>query len=399
LLDRLGLLALDGRFAEARGRRQAWSVAVLLVAVGAACGYGIARRVDGRFEAGPRVALIQGNFTSSLKHDPGAWEEMFQTHTALTGLAVREQPDVIVWPETMFTWPLMTRDPELSDDRLTALSPYIPVDSWKSNEVPATLAGFAEQCRASMILGLETFEATEAELRRYNSAVLVDPGAGISGRYDKLHRVPFGEFIPFSKQLPLLQRVFAFSGPVGISAGDEIHFFNVDGTRFAPLICFEDTVPHLVREIVAAGESQGEDVDCLVNLTNDGWFHGSSELEQHLITASFRCIETRTPMIRAVNTGISAIIDGDGLVREPSKFIDYDAMRTGEPLRDSMRDPATGEFHKQLNAALIGYVPLDARTSLYTHYGDWFAMLCAAICCVAALSSRWLPVPEPKTTP
>jgi apolipoprotein N-acyltransferase len=201
-----------------------------------------------------------------------------------------------------------------------------------------------------------------------------------------------------SDQLPWLQRVFAFSGPVGISAGEEIHYFNVNGTRFAPLICFEDTVPQLVREVVAAGESQGADVDCLVNLTNDGWFHGSSELEQHLITASFRCIETRTPMVRAVNTGISAVIDGDGLVREPEKFIDYDALRDGDRSRSSMRDPETGEYHKQLNAALIGYVPLDARSSWYTRFGDWFATLCAAMCCVAAVSSRWLPAPAPEPT-
>jgi apolipoprotein N-acyltransferase len=371
----------------------------MLAIVGASLGYGMARRVEGRFEPGPRVALIQGNFTSSLKHNPDAWEEMFRTHDALTGLAVQRQPDLIVWPETMFTWPLMTASPELTDDQLVRLSPVIPVESWKSAEVRRTLLSFAEKCGASLILGLEAFDATGHGLRRYNSAVLVDPQDGLAGRYDKLHRVPFGEFIPFSDQLPWLQRVFAFSGPVGISAGEQIHFFNVDGTRFAPLICFEDTVPHLVREVVAAGESHGQEVDCLVNLTNDGWFHGSSELDQHLITASFRCIETRTPMVRAVNTGISAIIDGDGLVREPEAFIDYDAQRTGGRSRTSMRDPDTGRYHKQLNAALIGYVPLDPRTSLYSRFGDWFATLCAAICCVAAISSRWIPAPPPSRSP
>lgn len=395
-LDRLGVLALDGRpLADGAHawRRQGWSVAVLLVCVGATLTYGIVRRADGRFEPGPRVALIQGNFTSSLKHDPDAWEEMFRTHSALTGLAVPERPDVIVWPETMFTWPLMTADPELADEELSRLSPMIPVESWKSDEVRRTLLEFAEKCRASMVVGLEAFDAGPAGVRRYNSAVLVEPGTGISGRYDKLHRVPFGEFIPFSDQLPWLQRVFAFSGPVGISAGEQIHYFNVNRTRFAPLICFEDTVPHLVRDVVAAGESEDRQVDCLVNLTNDGWFHGSSELDQHLITASFRCVETRTPMVRAVNTGISAVIDGDGLVREPEKFIDYDAMRTGDPARTSMRDPESGRYHKQLNAALIGHVPLDARTSLYTRFGDWFALLCAVLCCVAAVSSRRRPAP------
>ena len=241
-------------------------------------------------------------------------------------------------------------------------------------------------------MGIEALEASPDGLKRYNSAVLVNNESGVSGRYDKLHRVPFGEYVPLGEQLPWLQRIFGFMGPVSISAGERIHFFNVNGARLAPVICFEDTVPHLVREIVAAGQSEGQEVDCLVNLTNDGWFHGSSELDQHLITASFRCIETRTPMVRAVNTGISAIIDGDGLIREPEKFIDYDAMRTGDAPRTSIRDPETGRLHKSLNATLVGHIPLDARRSLYTRFGDWFALLCAAACCVMAVSSRWTTV-------
>src|SRR5690606_5458190 len=120
-------------------------------------------------------------------------------------------------------------------------------------------------------------------------------------------------------------------------------------------------------------------VDCLVNLTNDGWFHGSSELDQHLITARFRSIETRTPMVRAVNTGISAIINGDGVVVEPEVFIDHDGTAEGER-RTTIRDPKSGRFHKQLNAAQVGVVPLDPRTSLYVRTGDWFAGLCAAGC-------------------
>jgi apolipoprotein N-acyltransferase len=122
-------------------------------------------------------------------------------------------------------------------------------------------------------------------------------------------------------------------------------------------------------------------VDVLVNLTNDGWFHGSSELNQHLITASFRCIENRKPMVRAVNTGISAFIDGNGQVRDPSTIIDLDAMldRERKP-RATIRDPETGEFYKQWNAAFIADVPLDSRTSFYAKWGDWFAASCATLC-------------------
>ncbi|MBT5019866.1 MAG: apolipoprotein N-acyltransferase, partial [Planctomicrobium sp.] len=103
---------------------------------------------------------------------------------------------------------------------------------------------------------------------------------------------------------------------------------------------------------------------------------GSSELDQHLITSKFRAIETRTPLVRAVNTGISAIIDGDGVIRTPEHFIDFDATIEKTEPRTSMRDPQTGKFHRQLNCAIVGDVPLDSRNSLYVRLGDWFAAFC-----------------------
>jgi apolipoprotein N-acyltransferase len=141
-------------------------------------------------------------------------------------------------------------------------------------------------------------------------------------------------------------------------------------------------VPHLVRAVVdltsktEAGPRR--EIDFLVNLTNDGWFRGSSEHEQHLITAKFRCIETRTPMVRAVNTGVSAIIDGDGRVRE--------------------RAPITA------NAVVTGHVPLDPRESLYTQTGDLFGGSCLASCgllvCVGLFARRKPALPAiPPTGP
>ena len=126
----------------------------------------------------------------------------------------------------------------------------------------------------------------------------------------------------------------------------------------------------------------------------DDMGHAAACFDQHLITASFRCIETRVPMVRAVNTGISAFIDGDGVVREPSLFLDLDALMrrpagsgktdpttaaaAGIDARTSMRDPKTGRYYKGLNAVLVSEVPLDNRTSLYVRWGDWFAAVCLA---------------------
>lgn len=383
--------------AEPPQARRAWSVAVTLLLIVAAIGYGYLRRAQARFDAGPRVALVQGNYSSSLKQNPNAWPEMWQTHVQLTVEAIKHRPDVIIWPETMCPSPLLELADGVPADELVTTQPELAGLVQSDEGTRKRLRQISENANASLIIGLVAFEADQKALeagpeaiRKYNSAVLIDPRQGITGRYDKLHRVPFGEYIPLADTIPWLQRLMPFAGPVGLSAGRNTHVFNTEGYRLVPLICFEDTVPHLVREMVLAGEQRRHNVDCLVNLTNDGWFHGSSELDQHLITASFRCIETRTPMVRAVNTGISAFIDGDGIVREPEVFLDHDAQ-LGKTVsaRTTMRDPETGAYHKQLNAVLVSNVPLDNRGSLYVRWGDWFAALCAAACLVLLVPSRF----------
>ena len=100
-------------------------------------------------------------------------------------------------------------------------------------------------------------------------------------------------------------------------------------------------------------------------------------------------------MVRAVNTGISAVIDGDGIVVEPEEFFDLDKLSGKEP-RTSPRDPETGRFHKQLNCAQVGAVPLDSRKSLYVRTGDWFAGGCAA-CCLCLLVAGAVPRRQPPT--
>ncbi|GIT28534.1 MAG: hypothetical protein Ct9H300mP1_05800 [Planctomycetaceae bacterium] len=99
--------------------------------------------------------------------------------------------------------------------------------------------------------------------------------------------MPFGEYIPFADTLPWLHRLTPFPADFGISAGNSATVFPARRVALAPLICFEDTVPHLVRGVVAGARQQKRAPDVLVNLTNDGWFHGSSELDQHLVTAVF----------------------------------------------------------------------------------------------------------------
>ncbi len=353
----------------------------------AALGYGAVRLNQGDFEAGPRVGLIQGNFRATVKPEPGRKIEVYNTHCNLTSVAVSHHPDIIIWPESMFPDPYFEVDGDLSDAQLRSVAPESDPERWRTNPSEEVLKSIAEGSRASLIFGMSWLTARSDRMDHYNSAVLVDPAQGVLGHYDKIHLVPFGEYIPLQSVLPWLSRFTPYGYGFGLTHGDHAEVFQVKDWNVVPLICFEDTVPHLVRGMVATAQNAIDgDVDCLINMTNDGWFVGSSESEQHLITSQFRCIETRTPMARAVNTGISAVIDGDGLVREPVTFFDLDRYNAGESQPTSMRDPETGEYWREVNAALVVDVPLDRRSSLYVWWGDWFAAMCLVASCLVVLS-------------
>lgn len=381
---RLRLLPPEGVAAAPLATSQRPFVPVLVTTLmfAAVLGYGFLRRSQAEFEAGPRVGIVQGNFTTSLKHDPNEAENIFDKHYRLTGAAVKlgHRPDLIVWPESMYRSPVLIADESLSDEELPGKNPEI----WREHKAETFLKDLSEQAGTSLIIGVDTFIADQAGVKHYNSAVFVPEGQGITGRYDKMHRVIFGEYIPLRETIPWLRKLTPFSDGFGIAAGESAALFELGEHRFAPVICYEDTVPHLVRGIVKAAKSSEQPVDCLVNLTNDGWFHGSSELDQHLITAQFRAVECRMPLVRAVNTGISAFIDGDGVVIEPDVFFDGDGGG-----RDSIRDPDTGKYHKQLNAVLVHDIPLDHRESLYVQYGDWFAATCGLGAVVFLLGGLW----------
>jgi len=382
---------------------QWFGVAVAMVLVLASAVYGTLRRGGESFPRGPRVALIQGNFVASVRNDMDDPMDIFMMHRQLTGMTVGESPDVVVWPEAMFPYGMYSAEKGIRDEQLKEVWPEIPVEFWRKQEAQQTLTDLADMTNAALIIGSTVFAATPTTSGLFNSALFVQPGIGVTGRYDKIHRVPFGEYIPLRDALPFLQSFTPFRGRFGIDRGEQGNVLKYRDWEFIPLICFEDTVPQLVRRLAQAGNVNGETQNqCLVNLTNDGWFHGSSELEQHLITSQFRAIETRTPLVRAVNTGISAIIDGDGVVREPHEFIDGATPGEDRPMRKSVRDPRTGRFYKQMNCALVGDVPLDPRTSLYVTIGDWFSAICLTGCLAVFLIGfgvRSSPGPTTESAP
>ncbi len=185
------------------------------------------------------------------------------------------------------------------------------------------------------------------EQRYLNSAYFLDGHGRLAGIYEKIHLVPFGEYIP-------LRSVFFFIKTVSQDVGDflpgsEYRIVEVGGHPSNAIICFEAIFPALVREFVEKGSQ------LMVNLTNDGWYGISSAPYQHLAIARLRAVENRRYMLRATNSGISAIIEPSGRVQS-----------------------STGLLHE---AICEGRFEFLAEKSLYTRYGDVFAFLCAIISC------------------
>jgi apolipoprotein N-acyltransferase len=169
-LEKAGLVRPDDRVqfqARTNGlRRPVIAIVAALATVAAAWVYGAVRLGASSFEAGPRIGLIQGNFTTSLKHDPDAKDEIYAQHRALMGETIPHQPDVIVWPETMFPFPMFQMLPDVEDVDLETVAPQIPAEVWKGGQTQKNLERTAEEVNAALIIGVDTLVATRQGARR-----------------------------------------------------------------------------------------------------------------------------------------------------------------------------------------------------------------------------------------
>ncbi|HVK14956.1 MAG TPA: apolipoprotein N-acyltransferase [Gemmataceae bacterium] len=315
------------------------------------------------FSDGPQVALIQGNIPQDMKNTAGrSMEEHF---AKLAAEAVRpadgRMPDLVVWPETSYVggWFDVTNgvDPR-------ALDPGPRAGYFNSRVVvPEDLARYYESDdlrdpKLTTLLGLTSFEwdAADGKPWRYNSALLLDPSGRPAGRYDKVHLVPFGEYVLFGETLPFMRMFTPYDQDYSCKPGTRWTRFPLPvGDRtyhFACIICYEDSDPTLARRYVRPG---AEGVDFFVNISNDGWFDGTEEHEQHLAVCRFRAVETRRSVVRAVNMGVSAIINPDGRV----------TALPGPDWRSS----------KKVEGVVRGEVPIDTRGTVYTRFGDWLPVL------------------------
>ncbi len=336
-------------------------LAVLAVLLASNVAYGSYRIASAQFRPGPRLALIQSNLIQRYKLKAEA-AELLAIYQLLVDRAAEAtpRPDLIVWPETAYPYGFVAIDPELSQDDFAhqsrQLSSQMTPEGWlsKMKGVSEQLHVWTDNLNVPMLVGTLTYNFHRDGAAKYNSAMLVEPGKSTVQSYHKLHLVPFGEYVPLIETFPWLTALTPYHGADAVvpslSFGPGPVWFRLGPYRFVAAICFEDTVPQVVRRFFDAPEAGTPDI--LLNLSNDGWFHGSEELDMHLAVSVFRAVENRVPLARAVNTGISAVIDGNGRVLA-----------------------ALPKLHEGILAQTI---PLDDRISFYSTWGDWVGILCLA---------------------
>ncbi|GAX61314.1 apolipoprotein N-acyltransferase [Candidatus Scalindua japonica] len=222
---------------------------------------------------------------------------------------------------------------------------------------------------ANLLLGGTAIDVRDASALYFNTAFYFDRNGSYINRYDKIYLVPFGEFIPFEKWLSFFSYLVPYS--VSLSGGEQRTIFELDtgkGSRnckFGVIICYEDTVASLVRKFRKDG------ADFMINITNDAWFHNSSELDQHLAVMVFRAVENRTSITRAANSGISSFIAPNGEI--------YDYLHSKKK-------------YKEIEGILCNKIRFEnSANSWYTNHGDVFAISCVSVTAVlflAALTKR-----------
>ena len=344
-----GLAALRGR---ASLRSAVGDLAAASVVVAASLGYGSWRLAhEPSRDAGEQkpldVLIVQGSVDTELKHDLGEAATVVGQYDMLTvaGLADPDAagpPDLIVWPETMWRWPLIEIDSaeRLPDSVLEDVLGPGAGGTPDGRQARArtlleaqrfdALASYARHYATTWVVGVDRqrfISAATGRVEHFNAAIVMDAAGRMRACYDKMYPVMFGEYLPLADRIPLLYKITPLRA--GLTAGTRPVVVDVAGYGLAPTICYETALPSAVREMVLRLATAGRRPDVLVNLTNDGWFWGSSELDMHLTAAIFRAVEVRTPVVVAANTGISAAIDGSGrlLARGPRR--DTATLRVG----------------------------------------------------------------------
>ncbi|SNB44997.1 apolipoprotein N-acyltransferase [Geobacter sp. DSM 9736] len=310
------LRAVAGRDKASYPTREAVLFLLLLVVT---LGYGFSRL--NRPDTGKpiKVSLIQGNIAQDVKWNPAFQEETVAIYERLSRRPETAGSDLVIWPESAA--PFFFQDDARYADRIRKV---------------------ASGLKTNLVTGSPAYDMTAAGPMYFNSAFLIGADGRTMGRSDKIHLVPFGEYVPMARLLPFVNKLVTGIGD--FSPGAAAVPLDIGKGRIGILICFEGIFPELAREYVREGSR------VLVNISNDAWYKRSSAPHQHLSMTVFRAVENRVPLVRSTNTGISAIIDSKGHIRGMTPLFE--------------------------EAVLAGEVRSGEGGSLYTAYGDFFAIAC-----------------------
>lgn len=274
---------------------------------------------NGEYYEGIKSVVIQGNIDQSIKWDSKFQAQALETYLKRTRTTFDFESDLIVWPETA--------------------APFFFQDN---AELSPKVISVAKESESGLVFGSPAYQKIDGTINYYNRAYLISSGVRQLQYYDKVHLVPFGEYVPLKKFLWFVNRLVPAAGD--FVAGDEVKPMKHGDLSLGVLICFEAIFPELAR----AHAEKGAHV--LINLTNDAWFGKTSAPYQHLAMAVFRAVENRMPMIRAANTGFSAFIGHQG------KIIKHSNLFCEETVMTTLQIPRS---------------PL----TFYARYGDLFPML------------------------
>lgn len=241
-----------------------------------------------------KVAVIQANIDQAVKWDEAYRMNTIDIYMTLAEKAAEYSPDLMVWPETA--------------------TPFYFQDNMEFADM---LAGFLNETKMSLIFGSPAYKKGEKGVEFFNRAYLLSSEQR-TYFYDKVHLVPFGEYVPFKSILFFINKLVPAAGD--FTSGTDISPLGNVPPAPGAMICFEVIFPSHARKQALAG------ADVFVNLTNDAWFGRSSAPHQHLAMSVFRSIEQRKPMIRAANTGISACIDRFGIIRKHTNLFTRELM-------------------------------------------------------------------------
>lgn len=338
------MLLFQGLIADALlrpvDRSWRWGAAAFLALFLSMTLYGSLRKEAVPLDPGPRILAVQPNidpeYAESLWRQDISEEQrtrirwdIFRKHWIMSAEPLlRERPDFVVW----------------SEDGLRFLVKRSKDGAFYHHGIDY-LRRFVRAFSCWIVTGVN-FDDAQGD---YNSGLAMDPAGNVAGYYHKIYLVPFGEQLPPPKPVSeWFVRTFSVFRSIGdLDAGDGVNVVRVAGHSISMLICYEVVFPHLTRSAANLGAR------LVVNMSNDAWFRDSAELDELLVHARWRAIESRVGFVRATNTGISAFLNPRG---------EIEAMLPG----------------KEVEGTLCGRLSLTSAGSLYRLVGEWWVLLFAA---------------------